>query len=105
MGTTGGWGCGTTMLGKVKAEELGEALKKVCGDPGYIERTQKLKLAMDKEDGNTRSCEIIESFLRDEIKTGKWKERKQKEQEALTEQRKANIKMSFEQIMGRWNVK
>eukprot|EP00408_Alexandrium_pacificum_P025591 CAMPEP_0171191618 /NCGR_PEP_ID=MMETSP0790-20130122/19455_1 /TAXON_ID=2925 /ORGANISM="Alexandrium catenella, Strain OF101" /LENGTH=667 /DNA_ID=CAMNT_0011656767 /DNA_START=50 /DNA_END=2053 /DNA_ORIENTATION=+ len=100
----GGWGEFTTRLGLLKPKELGEAIRKVCSEPQYKEKTQALYEKMQKEDGIRESAEILERLVREEVLTGKSAEIHEQRRVELREIRAKQVSMPIETIMAKWNA-
>mmetsp|Transcript_26212 Transcript_26212/g.71226 ORF Transcript_26212/g.71226 Transcript_26212/m.71226 type:complete len:646 (-) Transcript_26212:251-2188(-) len=99
----GGWGIGTTKLGKLKSKELGEAIRKVCTDSSFKERAAELHAKMGLEDGLTAGAEYLERRVKEELLTGKYKERKESEKAELRQIREKQMKLPTETILAKWN--
>mmetsp|Transcript_39384 Transcript_39384/g.122803 ORF Transcript_39384/g.122803 Transcript_39384/m.122803 type:complete len:653 (+) Transcript_39384:119-2077(+) len=102
--TAGGWGTSTTKLGKLKAKELGQKIREVCTEPKYKEATQALHKRMQKEDGIKLTTELLEHYIRDELRTGKYKEMREAEAAELLAIRKKQIGLPAETIFAKWNA-
>jgi len=100
-----GWGKATTKLGKLKSKELGDAIGKVCGDPGFKKRTMELKAKMDKEDGVTTAANLLERLVKDYLFTGRYKEERSAEKAELRKIKEKQLAMPTETIVANWNMK
>eukprot|EP00413_Alexandrium_margalefii_P018254 CAMPEP_0204539512 /NCGR_PEP_ID=MMETSP0661-20131031/16776_1 /ASSEMBLY_ACC=CAM_ASM_000606 /TAXON_ID=109239 /ORGANISM="Alexandrium margalefi, Strain AMGDE01CS-322" /LENGTH=595 /DNA_ID=CAMNT_0051546125 /DNA_START=116 /DNA_END=1903 /DNA_ORIENTATION=+ len=92
--------CGvqTKRLGKLKAKELGEAIKTICSNPKYKENTKRVSEAMLKEDGVGTTVAWLEKFFKEEVQTGKFKEKLNEQKERLYLLRQKNIKHDVNQL-------
>uniref|UniRef100_A0A7S1S6L5 Erythromycin biosynthesis protein CIII-like C-terminal domain-containing protein n=1 Tax=Alexandrium catenella TaxID=2925 RepID=A0A7S1S6L5_ALECA len=102
--TKGGWGVGTTKLGKLKSEELGEAVRKVCTDPSFKERTEELYKKMQAEDGIAKTTEIMLKMIKEELLTGEYKRKKEAERVELRALRTKQVKQPINIIFAKWNA-
>lgn len=93
-----------SQFAKVTAEELGKAIRTCCEDKSIQENARKLADKMAQEDGCARAQQVIERFLNDEYKTGKWKQRITKVHATQLETRLRKKKMKKEAVFSQWNV-
>mmetsp|Transcript_12767 Transcript_12767/g.36233 ORF Transcript_12767/g.36233 Transcript_12767/m.36233 type:complete len:646 (+) Transcript_12767:21-1958(+) len=100
----GGWGAKTSKLGVLKVQELGEAIAKVCSDPGYKERAAELFKRMEREDGISRATEILERAVREELFTGKYEERQIREKAELRQLREKQLMQTTDMVLAKWNA-
>lgn len=98
-------GCGmsTTRLGILKSNELGDAIKAICTDSTFKEKTSALAAAMQKEEGCNTMVAWIEKFVSEEVRTKKFEERRLADKERLYELRTKAMRLNAAQIMGKWN--
>mmetsp|Transcript_84725 Transcript_84725/g.220612 ORF Transcript_84725/g.220612 Transcript_84725/m.220612 type:complete len:621 (+) Transcript_84725:112-1974(+) len=102
--TKNGWGHGTCRLPKLKAEELGAAIKKVAGDKAIKANCVALAEKMAKEDGVGLSVQRLERFMVEDVKTGKWAEKKKAFDDKAKAWRKKNVALNFEKITAQFTM-
>merc|ERR1712056_44763 len=78
--------------------ELGEAIKKVVADKTMKANVVQLAEKMAKEDGISKTVEIIEKFMDEEVSTGKMKEKIQAYKDKAREKRKKNSKLNQQKL-------
>mmetsp|Transcript_7417 Transcript_7417/g.23283 ORF Transcript_7417/g.23283 Transcript_7417/m.23283 type:complete len:632 (-) Transcript_7417:87-1982(-) len=101
----GRWGVGTTRLGLLKPDELAQAIRTVCSDSSYQERTTQLKEKMDKEDGIATSIKFIEDFLINMVVTGKYKQTLQEQKENFLKQREKKWLTPWDTLFAQYSSK
>jgi len=68
-----GCGVGMPQISKLKAGALAAALKRCADDEGIRQRSSALAKKLQGEDGLGTAVRVIDDFIADEVKTGKWR--------------------------------
>merc|ERR1711920_171955 len=91
----------TSKLGDLKSGELAAAIKRICEEPSFTQKSQELGKKMQQETGIKTSIEFIERFMRDEVKTGKYGREERARIEEFRKQRAKNEKLSGDQFQSK----
>lgn len=97
-------GAATVHLSKVTYQELGAAIKLCCTDPTIKANVKELAERMQKEDGVSTTVVLIEKFVLDDVKNGKWQARTKAKEAALKDVWERTKKVPAEQLFATWNM-
>mmetsp|Transcript_88410 Transcript_88410/g.234809 ORF Transcript_88410/g.234809 Transcript_88410/m.234809 type:complete len:652 (-) Transcript_88410:151-2106(-) len=96
-------GAATGLFSQTSVDELAAAIQSCCDDPAVKANVSKLAEDMAKEDGISRTLDIIDRFLKEEVATGKWEERRLAVEKDLLARRKKNEKLQKGALYSRWS--
>uniref|UniRef100_A0A0G4IFZ7 Uncharacterized protein n=1 Tax=Chromera velia CCMP2878 TaxID=1169474 RepID=A0A0G4IFZ7_9ALVE len=93
-----GVGIGTRQLQKISSAELASAIRQVTGDPEVRRKAAEIGEAERNEKGVEKAVAVLSSFVKEEVESGKWRQRFDAEHERLT----ANAAAKSQQSSSGW---